>query len=149
MHPTTRSSDTRRSLPATAALVILFWTAAAAVIGAAHTIFEPISPAGGAVATVPAIVLAAYCYTRFYARHAGISHALGVGSAWLLLGITTELVMTTHFHRGWYAVLGSPDRPLLRNIFFFVWIFGPAVFARRDGGERNASTLGTHSGDHF
>ncbi|HJQ38516.1 MAG TPA: hypothetical protein VKB93_15365 [Thermoanaerobaculia bacterium] len=116
----------------TAALIILFWVAAAGVAGAAHTILEPISPAAGAVVTIAAIVLAAYCYTRFCARHAGISHALGVGIAWLLLGITTELVMATHLHRGWFAVLGSPARPLLRNLFFFVWIFSPALFARRE-----------------
>jgi len=40
--------------------------------------------------------------------------------------------MATHLGRGWYAVLGSPARPLLRNIFFFVWIFSPALFARRE-----------------
>ena len=96
---------------------------------------EPVSPAGAAAATIAAIVLAAYCYTRFCARHAGISHALGVGIAWLVLGITAELVMATHLHRGWYAVLGSPDRPLLRNVFFFVWIFSPALFARREDEE--------------
>jgi hypothetical protein len=134
-HPTTRFSETRHRLATNAALVVLFWIAAAVAVGAAYAILEPISPAGGAVATIAAILLAAYCYTRFCARHAGISHALGVGIAWLLLGIATELVMARHVHRGWYAVLGSPDRPLLRNIFFFVWIFSPALFARRDGEE--------------
>jgi hypothetical protein len=130
--PTARFSETRHRLATTAALVILFWIAAAGVVGTVHTILEPVSPAGAAVATIAAIVLAAYCYTSFCARYAGISHALGVGTAWLVLGITTELVTATHLHRGWYAVLGSPDRPLLRNVFFFVWIFSPALFARRE-----------------
>lgn len=80
-------------------------------------------------------LLAAYGYTRFCARHAGISHALGVGIAWLTLGISTELVMATRLGHEWDAVLGSPDLPLLRNVLFFVWIFAPAVFARREGGE--------------
>jgi hypothetical protein len=133
--PTTRFSETRHRIATTAALVLLFWIAAAGVAGAAHAILEPVSPGGGAVATIAAIVVAAYCYTRFCARQAGISHALGVGIAWLLLGIATELVMAIRFHGGWYAVLGSPDRPLLRNIIFFVWIFSPALFARREDEE--------------
>jgi len=137
-HPTTSFAETRHSFPTTAALVVLFWVAAAGVVSAAHTILEPISPAAGAVVTIAAIVLAAYCYTRFCARQAGISHALGVGIAWLFLGIATELLMETRFHRDWFTVLGSADRPLLRNIFFFVWIFSPALFARRDGEESDA-----------
>jgi hypothetical protein len=73
-----------------------------------------------------------HCYTRFCARQAGITHALGVGAAWLVLGITTELVMAARLAHDWSAVLGSPDRPLLRNVFFFVWIFAPALFAHRE-----------------
>jgi hypothetical protein len=133
--PTAQFSETRHCLATTAALVFVFWIAAAGIVGAAHTILEPISPAGGAAASIATILLAAYCYTRFCARHTGISHALGVGIAWLVLGIATELVMATHLHRGWYAVLGSPDHPLLRNVFFFVWIFAPALFAHRQEAE--------------
>lgn len=117
----------------TALLVMLFWIAAAGVSIAAQTHVHPRSPAAAAVATIAAILLGAYGYTRFCARQAGITHALGVGIAWLALSITTELVMATHLRHGWYAVLGSPDRPLLRNLFFFVWIFAPALFARREG----------------
>jgi hypothetical protein len=120
----TRFAETRHHLATTAALVILFWIAAAGAVAAAQ--------AGGAAVKIAAILLASYCYTRFCARYGGISHALGVGIAWLALGITTELVMAAHFGRAWYAVLGSPDRPLLRNVFFFVWIFAPALCARRD-----------------
>ena len=119
----------------TAALVVLFWIAAAGAVAIAQTKLEPISPFGGALAAVAAILLAANGYTRFCARQAGISHALGVGIAWLALGISTELFMVTRLGHGWYAVLGSPDRPLLRNVFFFVWIFAPALFARREDRE--------------
>lgn len=128
-------AETRHHLVTTAALVILFWIAAAGAVAAAQTKLEPISPPGAAVATIAAILLAAYGYTRVCARYAGISHALGVGIAWLALGITSGLVMTARLGREWDGVLGSPDRPLLRNVFFFVWIFAPALFARREERE--------------
>jgi hypothetical protein len=121
---------TRHRLATTGALVVLFWLAAAAAVGLAHRL-EPVSPAGAAAAAIGSIVLAAFCYTRFCARRAGITHALGVGIAWLILGIATEIVMTTHPGHAWYPILGSPDRPLLRNIVFFAWVFAPAIFARR------------------
>src|SRR5687768_6323347 len=107
--------------------MVLFWIAIAAVVVAAQMTLQPL---WAAFATIAAIVFGAYCYSRFRARNAGISHALGVGIAWLALGIGTELVMAAHLGHGWYGVLGSPDRPLLRNVFFFVWIFSPALFAR-------------------
>lgn len=131
-HPAARFAETRHHLATTAGLVVVFWTAAAAAVTAAQTRLHAVSPAGANVATIAAIVFAAWCYTRFCARHAGISHALGVGIAWLALGIAAELVMATRAGHGWYGVLGSPDRPLLRNVIFFVWIFAPAIFARRE-----------------
>lgn len=132
---TIRFAETRHHRTTTAGLVILFWTCAAGAVAVAQTRLQPVSPAGGAAATIAAILLAAYCYTRFCARYTGISHALGVGIAWLALGITTELLMAAHLRHEWNAVLGAPDRPLLRNVVFFVWIFAPALFARREGGE--------------
>lgn len=134
-HQTTRIAETHRHPATTAALVVLFWIAAAATVATAQAKLRPIAPAVGAVAAIAAILLAAFCYTRLCAPHAGISHALGVGIAWLALGIAAELVMAMRVGHEWEAVLGSPDRPLLRNIFFFVWIFAPALFARRDDGE--------------
>jgi hypothetical protein len=131
-HPAARFAETRHHVATTAGLVVVFWMAAAAAVTAAQTKLHPISSAGATVATIAAIVLAAWCYTRFCAQCAGISHALGVGIAWLALGIVTELVMVTRAGHGWYGVLGSPDRPLLRNVIFFVWTFAPAIFARRD-----------------
>ena len=134
-HLTPRFAETRHRLTTTAALVILFWIAAAAAVAAAQTELRPVSPAGGAVATIGAILLAAFGYTHFCARCAGLSHALGVGITWLVLGIATELAMAAYLGRGWDVVLGSTDQPLLRNIFLFVWIFAPAFFAHREEGE--------------
>lgn len=131
-HPAARFAETRHHLAMRAGLVVVFWSAAAAAVTAAQKRLQPVSPSGATVATIAAIVLAAWSYTRFCARYAGISHALGVGIAWLLLGIVTELVIATRIGHGWYGVLGSPDRPLLRNLFFFVWIFSPAMFAHAD-----------------
>ena len=131
-HPAARFGETRPGIARTAAFVVVFWMAAAGAVIAAQKTLEPRYPTTATVATIAAIVLAAYGYTRFRACEAGVTHALGVGVAWLVLGIATELVMVTHVGHGWYAVLGSPDRPLLRNLFFFVWMFAPVLFARRE-----------------
>jgi hypothetical protein len=133
--PAVRFAETHHHVATTAGLVVVFWTAAAAAVTAAQTRLHPASPAGATVATIAAIALAAWSYTRFCARCTGISHALGVGSAWLALGIVTELLMATRAGHEWFGVLGSPDRPLLRNVIFFVWIFAPAIFARREDQE--------------
>jgi hypothetical protein len=128
--------ESRPHLATTATLVTLFWLIAAAAVVTAHAQLDPLSPSGGAVATIAAIVTCAYGYTRFGARKVSISHALGVGIAWLVLGIVAEIVMTTRLGHTWFSILGSPERPLLRNIILFVWIFAPAVFARRDDSTR-------------
>jgi hypothetical protein len=113
-------------------LVVLFWFAAATLIIAIHAAIDPRSPAAGSVATIVALLVTGYAYSRFVAQQAGIAHALGVGSAWLLLSIAAEVIATARAGRGWFALLGSPDRPLLRNVLLFVWIFAPALFARRE-----------------
>jgi len=128
----TSFADSHHHFATTAGLVTLFWLIAAAGAGAVHTAIDPLSASGGAVASIAVIVVCAWCYTRFCARWAGISHALGVGIAWLMFGIVAEMAVTTRLGHGWYAVLGTPARPLLRNIFLFVWIFAPAIFARRE-----------------
>jgi len=125
-------ADSRHSFGTTAALVTLFWIVAAAGVGAVHRQIDPLSSSGGAVASIAVIVVTAWCYSRFCARCAGISHALGVGIAWLVLGIAAEIAVTMRLGHGWYGVLGTPDHPLLRNIYLFVWIFAPAIFAQRE-----------------
>ena len=116
----------------TAGLVTLSWSVAAVLVFAAHLELEPRFAAGAAAAAIAALVATAYVYTRLAARHAGVSHALGVGIAWLLLSVTTELALTSRLGHGWSTLLGSPDRPLLRTVFLFAWIFSPALFARRE-----------------
>jgi len=124
-------ADSQHSPVLTAVLVLSFWLGAAALVGTAHVELDPLSIAGGAVATLASIFVAAYCYTRFCARHAGITHALSVGIAWLVLAIVAEMAMSSRLGHGWYALLGAPDHPLLRNLFLFVWVFAPAFFAHR------------------
>lgn len=131
-HPATSFADSRHHPLTIAVLVGLFWLAAAALVGTAHEEIDPLSVSGGAVMAIGAVLLCAYCYTRYCARHAGITHALGVGIAWLVLAIATEIASTTHLGRGWYDLIGTPDRPLLRNVFLFVWVFAPALFAHRE-----------------
>ena len=119
----------------TAPLIVLFWGAAAALVMSVHLTLDSYSPLGAAVATIAVILLAAFGYTRLAVRNATLGHCLTVGTVWIVLAIVTELLMTESLGRRWYVVLGSPDRPLLRNILLFVWIFAPALFARQDDVE--------------
>jgi hypothetical protein len=133
-HPATSFAEIRHHPVTTAALVSLFWIAAAILVATCHTELDRLSPSGGAAATIAAIVLVAYAYTRMCARHAGIGHALGVGIAWLVLAIVTEITIGSRTGHGWYSLIGIPGRPLLRNVFLFVWIFAPSLFARGEIG---------------
>jgi hypothetical protein len=112
-------------------IVILNWVAAATLVAVAHSRLDRLSTWGGAVAVIASIVGMAYVYMRLCARQADVSHALAVGIAWLVLAISAEVVVTTYLGHGWFALLGSPGQPFLRNVFLFVWIFAPALFARR------------------
>lgn len=110
----------------------LFWLAAAVVAGTAHVEIDPLSVSGGSVVAIGAVLVSAYCYTRMCARCSGVTHALSVGIAWLVLAIVTELAMSAHLGHNWYDLLGTPDHPLRRNVFLFVWVFAPALFAHRE-----------------
>lgn len=125
-------AETRHRPITTAVLVSLFWLIAAVLVAAIHAVLDPLSTWGSAIVTIPAIAAVACSYTHWCARTAGISHALGVGIAWLALAVIAELVVTARLGHGWYGLLTSPARPLLRNIDFFVWIFAPSLFARRE-----------------
>ena len=124
-------ADVRHHPVMTAVLVFLFWIAAAVLVATCHIELDARSESGSAVATIASIVLVAYAYTRLCARCAGIEHALAVGIAWLVLAIVTEIIATSRIGHGWYALIGTPEHPLLRNIFLFVWVFAPSLFARR------------------
>ena len=108
----------------TAALVVLFWGIAAVLVIAATRL--------GTAAEIAVLIATAYAYSRFAGREPGISHCLGVGIAWLVLSIITELALSVRSGHTWFTLLGSPDRPLLRNVLLFAWIFAPAIFARRE-----------------
>ncbi|MGZ5473648.1 MAG: hypothetical protein ACXW28_03160 [Thermoanaerobaculia bacterium] len=130
---TVQFRDVRHHPITTALLIALTWIGAAVLVATAHTRVDRLSAAGGAVAVVASICAMAYVYMRLFARQADGSHALGVGVAWLALAIVTEMVVATQVGHGWYALLGSPEHPLLRSCFLFVWIFAPALFTRFDG----------------
>jgi hypothetical protein len=131
-HPAFAKKSSGRGLAATAALAVLFWALAAVLVFEAHRLIEPLSLFGGALCEIAAIVLAALAYMRLAARGGGVDHALGVGITWLVFAVISEIAVTMHFGHGWHALLGSPDRPLLRNVFLFVWMFAPAFFVRRE-----------------
>ena len=134
-HPAARFADSRHHPLTIAILVGSFWLAAATLVGTMHAKIDPLSVPGGAAASIGAVFVCAYCYTRWCARHAGVTHALSVGIAWLVLAIAAEIAMTAHLGGGWYDLIGTPDRPLLRNVFMFVWVFAPAFFAHGEVAE--------------
>lgn len=131
-HSAASFSDSRHHPLITSALVGLFWLAAATLVATIHVELDRLSIWGGASAAIGAVFVCAYFYTRLCARHAGVTHALSVGIAWLVLAIAAEIAMTTHLGRGWYGLIGTPNRPFLRNVFLFVWVFAPAFFAHRE-----------------
>jgi hypothetical protein len=126
----------RRHHPALAgALVVLFWIVAAALVFAVRIEIAPRSATASAVSILAVLLIVAWAYTALVARCAGGGHALGVGITWLFLTVVTEMVMTSHFGRGWFALLGPPDRPFFRNLILFAWIFSPALFAHSCSAE--------------
>jgi len=118
------------SLGTTVAGVVAAWLVAAVLLVATHLLIEPRAMHAADVLTVGAVLLVAFAYMRGLAPDAGVSHALGVGIAWLALSIATEILLTTRAGHPWFTLLGSPDRSLLRNVLLFAWIFSPALFAR-------------------
>ena len=112
--------------------VVLFWIVAAAVVVFTQTWLVPRSLFVGSLAASLAIFATAYGYTRYCARFAGASHALGVGIVWLLLAVLTEMAFEAVLGTSWNALLVSPSHPLLRNIFLLLWVFAPVVFAHSE-----------------
>lgn len=115
-----------------ATLVVMFWAIAAILVVGVHVVIEPRSFQGAAVSTVAVMIGTAWLYTKLCAFEAGGTHALGAGIVWLSLSIATEVALASHEGHGWFTLLGSPDRGLLRTVYLFVWIFAPALFARRE-----------------
>ena len=115
-------------MPGTISGVLLYWAAAALLV---RWIDRVVSlPVAGVGAKTSVIIAIAFAYMRLTARRASLDHALFVGVTWLVLSIATELLLTRHFGRSWFELLGSPDSAL-RNILMFAWIGAPALFARQ------------------
>ncbi|HUR83403.1 MAG TPA: hypothetical protein VM733_21775 [Thermoanaerobaculia bacterium] len=112
----------------TASLVLLFWLMAATLVVAARSQIGP--QAFACAAAIGATLLAAFCYTRIAARSCDVSHALGVGIAWLVLSIAAEIALTSRTGHGWFFLLGAPAHPLMRIFDLFAWIYAPSLFAR-------------------
>ena len=127
---TARIEEARHHPVTTALLVVVSWVVASTLVAAAHMRVEELSAPGGAMAVIASIVAVSYLYMRLCAPQATMSHALGVGIAWLLMAIGTEIAFATRLNHPWYEILGSPAHPLLRTVFLFVWIFSPALFVR-------------------
>jgi hypothetical protein len=124
------SHSPHRSL-SQALLVTLCWGVAATFVAAVHRAMDSDAPRVASSAAIGGITLIAFCYIHFMSSDRSVTHALGVGIAWLVLSIVAELVAAATLHRRSYLVLGSPAHPLLRNLLLFVWVFSPALFARQ------------------
>jgi len=122
---------TRSETAFASTFVVLFWAIAAVLVAVAHLTLDRVTPWGSAAVEIGSLIFVAYCYMRFAGRAATIDHAMLVGVIWLLLAIIAEIVIGAQVHHGWFGILGSPERPMLRNTFLFVWIFAPSLFARR------------------
>jgi len=119
----------RHHATVTVTMLAVFWAAAAAMVILTDGIVGSGAPLVSTLLKVAAIVASAFVYMRWAAQEATLDHALFGGVVWLLLAIATEIGMTMLFHRGWYALLGSPASAL-RNVVMFAWVIAPALFAR-------------------
>ena len=112
-----------------AALAAACWIAAALLVGIANSELAS-SPVAAVVIEVLAIVIMAAAYMRIAAPEATLDHALFVGTAWVLLAIVTELIMTAESGRQWFALLGRPENGGLRCVLLIAWLIAPALFVR-------------------
>ena len=115
-----RFPSAHRPLLTTFMFAIAFWAIAAGVVAATDF----------AVLKIAAVVAVAWLYVRLIARDCTVDHALFVGVAWLLLAIAAEVTASAHFGRGWFALIGQPAHPAIRDVLLFTWVAAPALFAR-------------------
>jgi hypothetical protein len=111
-----------------AALAAVFWIVAALAVSLAHS--KVAAPVEAAIVEVSAILVIAAAYIRIAARAATLDHALFIGTSWVLLAIITEVVMTAHSGRQWFALLGTPANGGLRCVLLIAWVIAPALFVR-------------------
>jgi hypothetical protein len=114
---------------ARAALAAAFWIAAALLVAVTNSQMAS-SPVAAVVIEVAAILMMAAAYMRITCPEATLDHALFVGTTWVLLAIATELIMTAHSGRQWFALLGTPTNGGLRCVLLIAWLIAPALFVR-------------------
>jgi len=105
------------------------WVVAALLVLAVHIELDSISPLAACVVKMAVIALIGFVYARVAAPTT--QQALFAGVGWIALAIGAEMVMTERLGHGWFAMVGCPDAPAMRYTVMFVWILGPALFARR------------------
>lgn len=113
-----------------AAMIVVFWIAAALLVAIAHQMMVAISPVIAVAIETIAIIAVAGAYIRIVAPESTLDHALFVGTTWVLLGIAAEIIMTANSGRQWFALLGSPSNGGLRCVLLIAWIIAPSLFVR-------------------
>jgi len=101
------------------------------LVMAIHNSLEPVSPARWPHGEVVIIMTMAFVPMRLVAREASIGDALLIGVAWLSVSIMTEMIAAAFLSHGWFPLIGSLARPLLRNVLLVAWTASPELFARR------------------
>ena len=127
---TPRFAQRRHHAVTRAALIVIFWSVAALLVGMVHQRIDATSPVVSVVMKVAAILIVAAAYIRLTASKTTLDHSLFVGTTWVLLDIATEIAVTTSSGRPWFALLGSPANGGLRCVLLIAWILAPALFIR-------------------
>jgi hypothetical protein len=115
----------------TAALSLISWIAAALLVAFIHNTVEPLSPAACAILKAIAIIGVGFVLMRLTRDELTVDTALFIGMLWAALAMVTEVVVSAHWGRSWFVLLGSPDRKVLRDVLLLAWIGAPALFARK------------------
>ena len=109
----------RTHTTAALSLVILFWAIAALGVAATQQI------------TVKMVIILAAASAFAVLTRVTIETALFTGVAWAMLSIIAEIVAATNLSQPWFALIGTPAHPLLRDLLLVTWIFAPSLFVRR------------------
>ena len=100
------------------ALVLLFWLVAAVLVVATPSL------------VVQSLAIVAVAFAYVWMAKPDLNHALGVGAAWLVLGIVAEIVAAAVTGHNRFALLGSPQHMGLHYALLFLWVASPAFFVR-------------------
>lgn len=116
------------------AQVVVFWVIAAVLAFIGHTVVAQRSRNLGEAFAMLSVFIVAWAYSRTASPDFTVTHAMMVGVTWVVLAVAAEIANGARTGHGWYELMGHPDRPLLRNMMLFVWVFSPAIFARDEEG---------------